>query len=330
MLSRSAFSEIFCCHIPRDERSVRTSGVRKAKPEPHNNHTDSSERDLETDVEHPSDQMVQSDSTPHDTVQQLSIQANPPKQQLSCCLICLNDHRDSQAEKIALTCGHSFCPGCLKKHIQVAVIDNKQCPIPCPMHTCTNAIEFQTIDHLDSALASSHYAPLYAKTMAHPYGIRFCPGCTAQVKMTEELVRLASSPMQPPILPNGIEFALAQYYTTQMATRPSVPVTPDTSTFCISCHSCGLQFCARCKVKWHDQMSCEIFESIKEDEAQNEVDVALFTLMSEKKWRRCRNCGWCIERIDGCNHMMCKCGKAFCFRCGSMYLNSRPSCRCNG
>ena len=33
---------------------------------------------------------------------------------------------------------------------------------------------------------------------------------------------------------------------------------------------------------------------------------------------RCTKCRFVLERIDGCDHMTCRCGAEFCFQCGTM------------
>lgn len=40
--------------------------------------------------------------------------------------------------------------------------------------------------------------------------------------------------------------------------------------------------------------------------------------------KQCENCRRFIERVDGCNQMICRCGRIFCFACGLQW----NSCRC--
>nr|GAT58831.1 predicted protein [Mycena chlorophos] len=37
-----------------------------------------------------------------------------------------------------------------------------------------------------------------------------------------------------------------------------------------------------------------------------------------KQWRRCPHCSSLVELVSGCNHMTCRCGTHFCFKCGAL------------
>ena len=53
------------------------------------------------------------------------------------------------------------------------------------------------------------------------------------------------------------------------------------------------------------------------------------TLADGAGWKQCPGCRNLVERTDGCDHMMCECGTAFCYRCGGALHNGMP-CECEG
>ncbi|XP_076938014.1 E3 ubiquitin-protein ligase RSL1-like [Bidens hawaiensis] len=87
------------------------------------------------------------------------------------------------------------------------------------------------------------------------------------------------------------------------------------------CPSCNRLFCAQCKVVWHCGMSCEEFELWKKGELGGD-DNMLINLAKDKKWMRCSNCKFFVERVDGCLHMSCRCGHEFCYGCGEAYVST--------
>ncbi|ESR66139.1 hypothetical protein CICLE_v10009288mg [Citrus x clementina] len=55
----------------------------------------------------------------------------------------------------------------------------------------------------------------------------------------------------------------------------------------------------------------------------------LFCVQSKKKkWKRCPNCSYFVERSAGCFYMKCRCGNAFCYDCGARLITTTrcPSC----
>ncbi|KAI8883511.1 hypothetical protein K501DRAFT_184309, partial [Backusella circina FSU 941] len=52
-------------------------------------------------------------------------------------------------------------------------------------------------------------------------------------------------------------------------------------------------------------------------------------LTAEKEnWSRCPTCKHMVEKNNGCNHITCRCGTQFCYRCGSLYSFNRCVNRC--
>ena len=68
------------------------------------------------------------------------------------------------------------------------------------------------------------------------------------------------------------------------------------------CDRCEQEVCGRCLLAVHpgdcDQREVEYFEK-------------------NLKYRQCKQCRFVVERIEGCNHMRCRCGKQFCYVCGA-------------
>ncbi|KAJ7432895.1 hypothetical protein B0H11DRAFT_2123541 [Mycena galericulata] len=81
------------------------------------------------------------------------------------------------------------------------------------------------------------------------------------------------------------------------------------------CPSCQLLMCVACRVAWHNGESCQA--ALPPDERSPE-DRLLLELAKAKDWRRCPNCSSLVELVSGCNHMTCRCGTHFCFKCGSL------------
>ncbi|KAJ7627525.1 hypothetical protein DFH06DRAFT_1227387 [Mycena polygramma] len=83
------------------------------------------------------------------------------------------------------------------------------------------------------------------------------------------------------------------------------------------CPSCQLLMCVACRVAWHNGISCEQYQALPPDERSPE-DRLLHELAKANSWRRCPSCSSLVELISGCNHMTCRCGTHFCFKCGSL------------
>ncbi|KAJ7152586.1 hypothetical protein C8R43DRAFT_1003009 [Mycena crocata] len=83
------------------------------------------------------------------------------------------------------------------------------------------------------------------------------------------------------------------------------------------CPSCQLLMCSACRVAWHQDISCEQYQALPPGERSPE-DRLLLELAKAKDWRRCPTCSSLVELVSGCNHMTCRCGTHFCFKCGSL------------
>ncbi|XP_076898859.1 E3 ubiquitin-protein ligase RSL1-like [Bidens hawaiensis] len=86
-----------------------------------------------------------------------------------------------------------------------------------------------------------------------------------------------------------------------------VAVTPS------ECPNCHRLFCAQCKVAWHCEMNCVEFQSLKKGKGSEKL---LTDLANNQKWMKCSKCNFYVERVDGCNHISCRCGHQFCYKCG--------------
>ncbi|KAF7300607.1 RBR-type E3 ubiquitin transferase [Mycena chlorophos] len=83
------------------------------------------------------------------------------------------------------------------------------------------------------------------------------------------------------------------------------------------CPFCQLWMCVACKVAWHRDLTCEEYQALPPDERSPE-DRLLMELAKAKQWRRCPHCSSLVELVSGCNHMTCRCGTHFCFKCGAL------------
>ncbi|KAM1495206.1 hypothetical protein ACFXTO_029958 [Malus domestica] len=80
------------------------------------------------------------------------------------------------------------------------------------------------------------------------------------------------------------------------------------------CPNCKRCFCAQCLAPWHVGIDCAKFQKLNKDEREAE-DIMLRNLVQKKNWRRCPNCRFYVERMEGCSLMVCR-GLSISIYCG--------------
>ncbi|KAI0694968.1 hypothetical protein BC835DRAFT_1406347 [Cytidiella melzeri] len=96
----------------------------------------------------------------------------------------------------------------------------------------------------------------------------------------------------------------------------------------VQCMACDTVMCVPCEVSWHEDLTCEEYQALPFDERSPEDQQAL-QLMRANHWRRCPECHFIVELTIGCNHINCRCGCNFCFKCGTKWKSKCtriPSC----
>lgn len=91
------------------------------------------------------------------------------------------------------------------------------------------------------------------------------------------------------------------------------------------CPYCNRLFCAQCKTTWHLGIDCAGFQALHKDERQRE-DILMMNLAKGNNWKRCPNCGFYVEKSQGCNYMKCRCGLAFCYNCRAPSTSASHLC----
>ncbi|CAJ2513416.1 Uu.00g015350.m01.CDS01 [Anthostomella pinea] len=79
-----------------------------------------------------------------------------------------------------------------------------------------------------------------------------------------------------------------------------------------TCPACSASMCRHCRKEPHGNGE------------RCPVEVELQTLAKSNGWVQCSKCRVLVEKIDGCNHMICMCGTEFCYKCGEL----DPGCAC--
>ena len=73
------------------------------------------------------------------------------------------------------------------------------------------------------------------------------------------------------------------------------------------CWRCCEELCVRCGASAHHGSDCAVAH-----------EASLGGVANSEGWVRCTKCRHLIHRVDGCDHMTCRCGAEFCFQCGAM------------
>ena len=86
----------------------------------------------------------------------------------------------------------------------------------------------------------------------------------------------------------------------------------------LQCPSCFSSICSACDEEAHEGVTCQE----RRDQKDPSVQDRLFNEWADEHGKRCPECKSVIEKIDGCNHITCRCGAHFCWKCGKTFRSS--------
>ncbi|KAL6575899.1 hypothetical protein OROHE_000370 [Orobanche hederae] len=179
-------------------------------------------------------------------------------------------------------CSHKFCRLCLVEQCESAIKSHDSFPLLCTEEGCGSHI---LVADLKSLLSGEKLDELFKASLG------------AYVAASGGTFRFCPSPDCPSV------------YRVADPSEPGVPFT---------CGACCAETCTRCHLEYHPYFSCEMYQEFK-----NDPDSSL------KEWcvgkehvKMCPGCGFTIEKVDGCNHIECKCGKHVCWVCLEVFGSS--------
>ncbi|XP_031400381.1 uncharacterized protein LOC116210601 [Punica granatum] len=211
------------------------------------------------------------------------------------CAICFEDTDVSNMFSID-QCLHRYCLSCMKKHVEAKLHDGVA--IQCPHDGCNSNIAIDSCEKfLEPNLVSIMSQRI--KEVSVPATERvYCPYPRCSALMSEREV---------------LEYSRTSFIGAEQSGARR-------------CIRCQQFFCLFCRVPWHYNMSCTDFRSCNPNPARE--DAKLKSLANEKRWRQCIKCNHMVELASGCYHITCRCGYEFCYTCGAMWKNKKPTCTC--
>ncbi|XP_034695790.1 uncharacterized protein LOC117921956 isoform X2 [Vitis riparia] len=186
-------------------------------------------------------------------------------------------------------CRHSVCTDCISKHVEVKIESNSGM-ILCPGMDCRGVLDPERCKGFLPKTVVERWERAIIETLVLDSEKFYCPfkDCSAM------------------LLNDSAEAV--------MMMRES------------ECPHCRRLFCVQCRVPWHSGMECREVQRLNADERGRE-DMLLKKLAEEKKWKRCPQCKFYVEKIEGCVHLTCRCGFEFCYRCGGKWSVNHGTCQ---
>ncbi|KAK3005573.1 hypothetical protein RJ639_016035 [Escallonia herrerae] len=180
------------------------------------------------------------------------------------------------------SCAHEFCRSCLVEQCESAIKSQDSFPIRCTHVGCGALI---LLTDLRSLLSNDKLEELFRASVG------------AFVATSRGSYRFCPSPDCP---------AVYQVADSGSAGRP------------FFCGACYVETCTRCHLEYHPYLLCEKYREFKED-----PDSSLKEWSKGKEHvKNCPVCGFTIEKVDGCNHVECRCGKHICWVCVEFFGSS--------
>ena len=89
----------------------------------------------------------------------------------------------------------------------------------------------------------------------------------------------------------------------------------DKNEYHLNCPLCKKSYCLKCRTEWHLNKTCQEYQSEK---SVKENDIKFEEYVKGNNFKQCPNCKRWVEKTYGCNHITCRCGTHFCYRCGKL------------
>ncbi|KAF5930943.1 hypothetical protein HYC85_031816 [Camellia sinensis] len=217
-----------------------------------------------------------------------SAESSPVKNMKETCSICLEDTDVCQMFSVN-DCLHRYCSSCLKKHVEVKLLQgmlpkcpHDACKTELKIESCRNFLTSELYDLMSQRI--KEYSIPATQKIYCPY-----PRCSALMSKAEALVNTNNA---------GASM----------------------------CERCRGLFCMRCKAPWHSNVSCNDYKILNPYPCAE--DAKLNSLARRNLWRQCVKCNHMVELAEGCNHIYCRCGYEFCYICGAEWKNKKATCRC--
>ncbi|KAJ3500093.1 hypothetical protein NLJ89_g9943 [Agrocybe chaxingu] len=193
------------------------------------------------------------------------------------CPLCFCDATTGEE----LGCGHRYCAGCLRHFLTSAADANDfKFPLACMMCNVPVAIPLLRAFLTPQVFESLVEGAFTAYLEKHPQELKYCttPDC-------KQIYR------RRPSTGNG-----------KQKERPGT----------LQCPACFSNICPACDEESHEGMTCEE-RSIQSNPAEQER--LNDELAARSGYKRCPRCQVMVEKTEGCNHIECRCGAHFCWRC---------------
>ena len=187
---------------------------------------------------------------------------------------------EEPTQPFSLACRHTYCTGCLK-HMLISATDGNNVPICCigDEGRCKTPIPLPTIERFIS------------------------PARLTQIFENSFRVHLELHPNEYRFCPTP---DCTQIYR----------VSKEDSAV-IQCPACLIETCSHCHKPPHRELTCEENTLIGSKSGQ-ELLLDRWA-KGHQNVKKCPDCGVLIEKIDGCNHIHCRCGGHVCWICAKTF-----------
>ncbi|KAF3675164.1 putative bifunctional riboflavin biosynthesis protein RIBA 1, chloroplastic-like [Capsicum annuum] len=182
-------------------------------------------------------------------------------------------------------CTHAFCRSCLLEQCESVIKSREGFPMCCLSSGCGEPFLFAD---LKSLLSTEKLEELFRASLG------------AFVTANAGTYRFCPSPDCPSV-----------YRTADSDMEFGAPFV---------CDACNVETCTRCHLEYHPYLSCETYQKVKDN-----PDISVEEWSKGKDVQKCPVCSYVIEKVDGCNHIECRCGKHVCWVC-LLFFDSSDNC----